>query len=294
MPKELSLALVQDDGVASLAEFGREIRILARQYPDSLMFVFPEHHLQGSWDPWDPASTQRHAEPLDGRLCHEVGGLAAELNVWLVPGSILERAESGVIYNTMVVFSPTGELAASYRKVFPWRPVETCEPGAEFVTVSISDVGTVGLTVCYDAWFPEVSRQLSWMGAELLLNVVLTPTGDRAQEVVLAQANAIVNQVFVASVNAAAPRGQGRSLLVDPQGRILAAAVGAEPTVLAATIDLDEVRRTREHGTAGVTKPWSQFVETDRPIDLPVYEGRITPKTWRPNGGTDATPRPRL
>lgn len=282
MPKELSLALVQDDAAASPAEFGRHIRSLVRQYPDTAMFVFPEHHLEGSWDPWDPVSTERHAEPLHGGLCREVASLAAELNVWLVPGSILERTESGLIYNTMVVFSPTGELAASYRKVFPWRPVETCEPGAEFVTLPIGEVGTVGLTVCYDAWFPEVSRQLSWMGAELLLNVVLTPTGDRAQEVVLAQANAIVNQVFVASVNAAAPRGQGRSLLVDPQGRILAAAVGAEPTVLAAIIDLDEVRRTREHGTAGVTKPWSQFVETDRPIDLPVYEGRITPQTWRP------------
>jgi len=76
-------------------------------------------------------------------LCREVARLAAGLNVWLVPGSILERAESGVIYNTMVVFTPTGELAASYRKVFPWRPVETCEPGAEFVTVL---VGTWGLS----------------------------------------------------------------------------------------------------------------------------------------------------
>jgi predicted amidohydrolase len=282
MAKELSLALVQADAVSSPAEFDEQMRILTRQYPNTSMFVFPEHHLFGSWDPWDPASTERHAAPLDGPLCHEVAGLAADLNVWLVPGSVLERAESGVVYNTMVVFSPSGELAASYRKVFPWRPVETCEPGAEFVTLPIGDAGTAGLTVCYDAWFPEVSRQLAWMGAELLLNVVLTPTADRAQEVVLAQANAIVNQVFVASVNAATPRGQGRSLLVDPQGRILAAAVGAEPTVLAATIDLDEVRRTRENGTAGVTKPWSQFLDTDRPIDLPVYEGRITPQTWRP------------
>jgi predicted amidohydrolase len=152
----------------------------------------------------------------------------------------------------MVVFAPTGELAASYRKVFPWRPVETCEPGAEFVTVPIGDVGTA------DA--DGRSRAGSRSGAS----------------------KAIVNQVFVASVNAAASRGEGRSPLVDPQGRILEAAVGAEPTVLAATIDLDEVRRTGEHGTAGVTKPWSQFVETDRPIDLPVYEGRITPQTWRP------------
>jgi predicted amidohydrolase len=282
VPKELSLALVQADAVASAAEFGEQIRLLTRQYPNTSMFVFPEHHLQGSWDPWDPVSTERHAESLDGPLCRDVAALAAELGVWLVPGSVLERADSGLIHNTMVVFSPGGALVARYRKVFPWRPVETCEPGGEFVTVPIGDVGTIGLTVCYDAWFPEVSRQLSWMGAELLLNVVLTPTSDRVQEVVLAQANAIVNQVFVASVNAAAPRGQGRSLLVDPQGRILATAVGAEPTVLAATIDLDEVRRTREYGTAGVTKPWSQFVETDRPIDLPVYEGRITPHTWRP------------
>jgi predicted amidohydrolase len=282
MSRVLSLALVQCDAVASPAHFGDQIRMLAQQYPNTEMFVFPEHHLEGSWDPWDPVSTERHAEPLDGPLCREIAGLSAELGLWLVPGSVLERTESGLIYNTMVAFSPTGEMAASYRKVFPWRPVETCTPGAEFVTVPIGDVGTAGLMVCYDAWFPEVSRQLSWMGAELLLNVVLTPTGDRAQEFVLAQANAIVNQVFMASVNAAAPRGQGRSLLVDPQGRILAAAVGAEPAVLAATIDFDEVSRTREYGTAGVTRPWSQFVESDRPIDLPVYEGRITPQTWRP------------
>src|SRR4051812_7794737 len=144
MPKELSLALVQADAVASPEEFGEQTRLLARQYPNTKMFVFPEHHLQGSWDPWDPGSTERHAESLDGPLSREVARVAEELNVWLVPGSILERAESGVIYNTMVVFTPTGELAASYRKVFPWRPVETCEPGAEFVTIPIADVGTAG------------------------------------------------------------------------------------------------------------------------------------------------------
>lgn len=281
MSRELSLALVQHDAATTAADFGRDLRLLTRQYPATSLFVFPEQHLLGDWDPWDPASTESHAQPLDGPLCRAVGELAGELGVWVAPGSILERSDDGRIHNTMVVFAPTGELAAVYRKAFPWRPVETTEPGREFVTLPIEQ-GTVGLTVCYDAWFPEVSRQLSWMGAELLLNVVLTPTADRAQEVVLVQANAIVNQVFVASVNAATPRGQGRSLLIDPQGRILAAAVGAEPTVLAATIDLDEVGRTRRHGTAGVTRPWSPFTETDVPIELPVYGGRIDPATWTP------------
>ncbi|MCW2511908.1 MAG: carbon-nitrogen hydrolase family protein [Mycobacterium sp.] len=280
--KELSLALVQEAGPQTTSEFRKKMLELVKQYPHTSLFVFPEHHLVGFDDPLNVEDLHAHAEPLDGPLCRDVARLAAELGVWLAPGSILELSPSGTIYNTMVVFSPTGELAATYRKLFPWRPVETVTPGSEFVTFDVDEVGTVGLTVCYDAWFPEVSRQLTWMGAELLLNVVLTPTADRAQEVVLAQANAIVNQVFVASVNAAAPRGQGRSLLVDPQGRILAAAVGAEPTVLAATIDLDEVRRTRAHGTADVTRPWSHFVEDDLPIELPVYQGRIDPRTWQP------------
>jgi predicted amidohydrolase len=281
MARELSLALVQDAAVDSVAALRLRMRELVRQYPATSLFVFPEHHVLGGCDPFEPDDVASHAEPLDGPTCRELASVAAEFGVWLVPGSVLERAADGNLYNTMVVFAPNGELAASYRKIFPWRPVETVEPGSEFVTLPI-DGATIGLTVCYDAWYPEVSRQLAWMGAELLLNVVLTPTADRAQEVVLAQANAITNQVFVASVNAAAPRGQGRSLLVDPQGRVLEAAVGAEPTVLAATVDLDEVARTRTFGTAGVTRPWSQFTAADRPIALPVYDGRISPTTWNP------------
>lgn len=277
---ELSLALVQDAAPGSLDEFRTRMRGLVRQYPRTELFVFPEQHLLGAFDVFDQSDLVRHAEPLDGPTCKDLAGLAAELGVWLTPGSILEAGDDGLVYNTMVVFSPSGELAASYRKIFPWRPVETVQPGADFTTLRVGGERTVGLMVCYDAWFPEVSRQLAWMGADLLVNVVLTPTADREQEVVLVQANAIANQVFVASVNAAAPRGQGRSLLVDPQGRILASAVGAESTVLAATIDLDEVRRTREYGTAGVTRPWSQFADTDAPIDLPIYGGRIDPRTW--------------
>lgn len=285
MARELSLALVQDDAVASFDAFEQRMRALRRQYPHTTLFVFPEHHLLGALDPTDADGVARHAEALDGPTCTAVAALAAELGVWIAPGSILERDASGRIFNTMAVFDAAGRRAAAYRKIFPWRPFEKVQPGAEFVTFPVGTddgAGTVGLTVCYDAWFPEVARQLTWMGAELLLNVVLTPTGDRAQEVVLAQANAIVNQVFVASVNAAGPRGQGRSLLVDPQGRILAAAVGAEQAVLAATIDLDEVRRTRTFGTADVTRPWAHFVDGDAPIDLPVYGGRIDPATWRP------------
>jgi predicted amidohydrolase len=138
----------------------------------------------------------------------------------------------------------------------------------------------VGLTICYDAWFPEISRHLAWMGADLILNVVQTPTVDREQEVVLARANAITNQVFVASLNGAGPTAVGRSLLVDPEGRVRTSSVAAEQVVLTDVLDLTEARRVREYGTAGLNRLWNQFQPGDASLDLPLYAGRIDPETW--------------
>jgi predicted amidohydrolase len=140
----------------------------------------------------------------------------------------------------------------------------------------------VGLNICYDAWFPEVSRQLAWMGAEVILNVVKTTTEDRRQELVLAQANAIVNQVFMVSVNCAGPTGQGRSLIVDPEGNTIAEAPDDAPVLLAAELDLDAVGRVRLHGTENVNRPWSQFHDGETPIELPIYQGRMDPARWTP------------
>lgn len=282
MARPLSLALVQADAPSSLHEFGERMRTLSKRHPGTRLFVFPENHIVPALDSWRPETVEAGAEPLDGPTASAVCDVARELGVWIIPGSMLERAADGRIFNTLIVVAPDGSVAATYRKVFPWRPVEQVAPGDEFVTFDMPGVGRIGLSVCYDAWFPEVSRQLAWMGAEVIVNVVLTPTSDRNQEVTLVHANAIVNQVFVASVNAAAPRGAGQSVLVDPQGRTLDRAAAAEPIVLAATIDLDEVTRTRAHGTADVTRPWSQFTADDAPIELPVYGGRIDPRTWNP------------
>jgi predicted amidohydrolase len=102
---------------------------------------------------------------------------------------------------------------------------------------------------------------------------------------VLARANAIVNQVFVASVNTAGPDGFGRSIIVDPEGRVLAETPDAGPAVLTSTLDFEHVARVRRDGTAGLNRMWDQFTEHDRPLELPLYEGRIDPSRWRPQGG---------
>jgi predicted amidohydrolase len=297
MTSPLPLALVQTraHSAGDTASFLTDVEELARQRPAVRLFVYPELHLCGPVMDADAdqrtPSPEELAEPLDGRRDKDLCGLAADLDIWLVPGSVYERGDDGRIYNTMPVYSPEGRRVASYRKIAPWRPYERCTPGSEFVVLDMGDHGRVGLTICYDAWFPEIARQLAWMGADLILNVVQTPTVDREQEVVLARANAIVNQVFVASVNSAGPTAIGRSLLVDPEGRVRTSSIAAEEVVLTDVLDLGEAARVREYGTAGLNRLWDQFQPGDSPLELPLYAGRIDPMSWGAGrGGNRAEP----
>lgn len=290
MARTLPIAVVQEPplpATAPIGVFAAQVRALLRRFPRTKLVAYPELHLCGV----DSAAQLRDAaQPLDGPRVKALAALAGELGIWLLPGSLAESDPSrpDALFNTALAFSPDGELAASYRKIFPWRPYEIFSPGQEFVVFDLPGVGRCGFSICYDAWFPELSRQLAWLGAEVIINPTQTTTSDRAQELVLARANAIVNQVFVISINAAAPVGVGRSLVVDPEGRVRVSTEDPSAAVLTDVIDLDEVSRVREFGTAGLNRLWDQFSpdnggrDTDPTIELPLYQGRIDPKRWKP------------
>ncbi|MGQ5637907.1 MULTISPECIES: carbon-nitrogen hydrolase family protein [unclassified Streptomyces] len=282
-PLPLVLAQAAQRAADDLDGLAADVRKRTAGLPAAPLIVYPELHLGGpvGGTALEPAEVpEALAEPLDGPRDRAFAELAGDLGVWLAPGSVYERGADGRVYNTAPVYSPRGERVVSYRKVFPWRPYETVAPGAEFTVFDLGGVGRVGLSICYDAWFPETTRHLAWMGAELVLNFVLTSGSDRAQELVLARANAIVNQLFVASVNCAAPLGTGRSLLVDPQGNVRSEAAGDSDTTLTDVIDLDEVANVRRLGTAALNRPWQQFRPDDQALALPLYQGRIDPATW--------------
>ncbi|HEV3361227.1 MAG TPA: carbon-nitrogen hydrolase family protein [Pseudonocardiaceae bacterium] len=278
MSRCLPVALVQTEPLptgAPFAQFAADVAGVLRRFPATQLLVYPELHLYG-----DAIDDINLAQSLDGELSNSLAELAGRLGVWLVPGTLLEAIDGGM-HNTAVVYSPQGELVASYRKCFPWRPYEPYRPGTEFVVFEIPDIGRFGLSICYDTWFPELSRQLAWLGAEAIIAPTRTTTSDRAQELILTRANAIANQVHVLSVNVAAPTGVGQSLLVDPEGRIRVEA-NRSPEVLTDVIDLDDVSRVRDYGTSGLNRIWAQFRPDDSPLDLPAYAGRIDPKTWSP------------
>ena len=151
-------------------------------------------------------------------------------------------------------------------------------PGDDFVTFDIPDVGRVGLAICYDGFFPEVIRQLAWLGAEVVIQPTLTTTSDREAELIAARANAIFNQLYVVNVNAAQPAALGRSLVVDPEGLVRAQA-GEGEELVTDVLDLEAVERVRSFGVAGVSRMWEQLDSLDGAgPELPMYGGRIRPR----------------
>lgn len=281
--RSLAIALMQVRSSPSLEDLEKQVTDVLTSSPATRLIVFPELHLTNPGDGFAEGGPRfGELEPIDGARSAKLRDIARSNGIWLIPGSVAE-ADGGAIYNTMPVYSPDGELVASYRKIFPWRPYEPSRAGNTIASFDMPGVGKIGLTICYDAWFPEIHRQLAWDGCDVIVNVVLTPTIDREQELVLARANAIVNQVFIASVNAATPSGVGQSLIVDPEGRVRSHAVGAEPCVVTDVLRLSTVDEVRAHGTAGLNRVWNQFEVPDAgdPIELPIYGGRITPATWK-------------
>jgi predicted amidohydrolase len=140
-------------------------------YPWVQMVVFSELALTGP----DTRLAQALPGPLEAELCE----LARHYSIWLVPGSLYEHAD-GVVYNTTPVIDPNGTVVARHRKLFPFTPYEIgVAAGNTWVVFDVPDAGRFGVSICYDMWFPETSRSLACMGAELLIHPSLTGTIDR-------------------------------------------------------------------------------------------------------------------
>jgi predicted amidohydrolase len=286
--RTLSIAALQTapvfrDRAATLAQLAERAPRIRATLPEVQLVLLPELHLSSPPPLLDERDgyAQEVAVDIPGPLTEALGEIARASELWLVAGSVFERGEGGLIHNTCLVLSPQGELVLRYRKVFPWHPHEGCAPGDRFMTFEIPEVGTIGLSICYDGSFPETCRQLAWMGAEVILQPSLTTTSDRDVEVVMARANAIFNQLYVVSLNAAAPAGLGRSAIVDPEG-IVRLQAGDSEELLTDVLDLDAVTRVRRFGTAGVSRMWDQIQRDGPGIHLPMYGGSVRPRENRP------------
>ena len=238
------------------------IEIAMARFPWTQMILFSELAPFGPLD--------QFAQPFPNQVIDQFCVDARRFGIWLIPGPMFEKAPDGRIFNTSVVINPEGEIVAKYSKMFPFRPYEAgISAGTEFCVFDVPDVGRFGLSICYDIWFPETTRQLTSQGVEVLLHPVLTGTTDRDAELAIARATAAQFQCYVVDVNGLGAGGVGRSLVVDPTATVLHQSAGQED-IFPIEIDLDYVRRQRETGIKGLGQVLKSF--RDREAEFSVYD----------------------
>lgn len=245
--RTMQLSLVQPDLVWEdpEANFGTVRRLLeASSHAKGGLIVLPEMFAVGF-----SMNVQEIAEEEGGpteRFLHEI----ADTYDACVVGGVVHRRPSGKGSNDAVVAAPGGEILARYSKLHPFSYAgETLhyEPGREVVIFDWKDVRAAPF-VCYDLRFPEVYRRACVRGAEVLITIANFPTARVDHWISLMVARAIENQAFAVGVNrcGADPNVEypGRSLVVDPRGRILAEADSGEE-VLSVEISPTELRSYR-------------------------------------------------
>ena len=208
------------------------------------------------------------AEALPGPAEARFAEVARECGVWLVPGSLYERQGSR-IFNTTPVINPDGDVIARYRKMYPFLPYEQgIDAGDQSIVFDVPGKGRLGISICYDMWFPETTRTLAWMGAEVILHPVMTNTIDRDVELAMARAAAATNQCYVFDINIAGRLGYGKSLVCGPGGEVIHQA-GADREIIPVEVDFDYVRRVRERGWNGLGQVLKSY--RDAGHDFPQY-----------------------
>lgn len=255
---QMHIAAVQ----SNVEAMRHRIEIAMARFPWTQMILFSELAPFGPLD--------HYAQPFPNDTIAQFQEDARRFGIWLIPGSMFEKTPDGRIFNTSVVINPEGEIVAKYSKMFPFRPYEAgISAGTEFCVFDVPDVGRFGLSICYDIWFPETTRQLTSQGVEVLLHPVLTGTTDRDAELAIARATAAQFQCYVIDVNGLGAGGVGKSLVVDPTATVLHQSGGQED-IFPIEVDLDYVRRQRETGIKGLGQVLKSF--RDRDAEFPVYD----------------------
>lgn len=209
------------------------------------------------------------AEGLDGPTASRLQGLAAELGVHLLVGSLAERhvlpdgrVDEKRCYNTSVLYGPTGDRIAHYRKMHLFdvdvpggltiKESDSIVPGEQVVCAE-TPLGRIGMTICYDLRFPEMYRALVDQGADIIaVPSAFTLTTGKDHWHTLLRARAIETQCWVLAPgqwgthDAGGKRNSyGHSLIIDPWGAVVADKGQGEGLALA-EIDLKRTAAVRQ------------------------------------------------
>ena len=237
-----------------LARKEENLKIIAVQAGKARMqnidlLVFPELHLTG-YTMQD--EVYNLAEPVPGPSVGKVEKLAREHGVHIVFGMPEMSEVKGVVHNTAVLVGPKG-MIGKYRKIhLPTHSVfeerRYYRPG-QTVPVFDTNLGKIGLTICYDLYFPELTRLEALGGAELIICISASPGVRKRFFEGFCLSRAMENAVYLVYVNRVGiEEGNqfwGGSRVVAPNGSVLAQCKYDVEDFQPCRIDLAEVSRSR-------------------------------------------------
>jgi predicted amidohydrolase len=234
------------DVAHNLGEVRQRLRECAGQ--GAKLVVFPECILSGYGFP-GKEDAWPHAETIPGPTTRTLLDDCRALDAWVVVG-MLERGGGEQLFNSCVLLGPGGQTHV-YRKVhLPCLGVDRCTTGGDR-PFAVHDLGglRVGMNVCYDGSFPESSRVLALLGADLIVLPTNWPDGGRRAMQYLVQARALENHVYYAAVNRVGIEAGfhfiGMSRIADVNGDLLAASETDRAEILFAVIDPGRARQKR-------------------------------------------------
>ncbi|MCX6026932.1 MAG: N-carbamoylputrescine amidase [Chloroflexi bacterium] len=234
--------------------------IAASSARDVDLLILPELFSNRYVGQFEDREAQTSNLPDHKRLLAEFREISKEAGA-AVAVPFAEVVDSRTCYNSLALIDKSGRMRASYRKIHipnseGYREDLYFKPGdLGYVVARLGDV-KVGLGICWDQWFPEVSRTLALKGADLLIypgaigsELVRTDFDSRPEWELVMRAQAIMNRVFVAAVNRVgqeeAIRFYGGSFVADPWGKVLRRASTSRSETVFVKLDLSQVRDAR-------------------------------------------------
>lgn len=256
MKHTLTVAQVQmrvtRDKAENIAAACRLIRRAAEQGAEFVML--PEMFCC----PYENGAFRPYGEEQDGPAQRALSALAAELGIWIVGGSIPEL-EGNRVYNTSFVYDSTGRQVARHRKMHlfdisveggqTFRESDTLSPGGE-ITVFDTPWGKMGLCICFDLRFEELTRLMALRGARVIfVPAAFNMTTGPAHWELLFRQRAVDNQLFTVGTSPARSESEtyvawGHSIVCDPWGSVLHQC-GAEEEISITSLDLHRVESVR-------------------------------------------------
>jgi predicted amidohydrolase len=213
------------------------------------LVVFPETVTTGYETNLTPEELWDLVDEAPGRITHDIQAAAKNLGVHVVWPTYRRAGERGAVYNSAILIGPDGEIIGIYDKTHP-APWERTDGGGWVQVGSRADVfetalGSIGMIICYDGDFPELSRLLAVKGAEI---IVRASALQRSYEIwyITNAARAYDNHVYIVASNLIGPDacdnyGFGHSMIINPIAWRLAQARGTEE-IISAKLDPDPMR----------------------------------------------------